>query len=72
MNKTPGDGPGVSVHGSELEDPTTTRNNRKVLSLADARRRKAERERQAQPSKLVRDAFAAFQPKDGDPPKGAA
>ena len=63
---------GGAVHCGEQSDPTTTRENRKVLSLADARRRKAERERQAQPSKLVRDAFAAFQPKDGDPPKGAA
>ena len=72
MNKTPGGGPGVLDHGGDHETPTTTRNNRKVLSLADARRRKAERERQAQPSKLARDAFAAFLPKDGDPPKGAA
>lgn len=70
MNKTPGDGPGVSVQrGSEPEHPTTTRRNRNVLSLADARRRKEERERSMKPAKLVRESLAAFDPK---PPRPAA
>jgi hypothetical protein len=69
-DKTPPGKGGVLVHSGEPDPSTTAPKNRNVLSLEDARRRKAERERANQPSKLVRDAFAAFEDDPRDPPPG--
>lgn len=62
MSKNPSNEPGVLIHGSEVQTPNAPRPRRIILTLADARKRRWERELAAE--------LAALE--DGPEPPGAA